>query len=747
MPIKNSPQYVEVALFCPLRQSFDYAITPETQEQTNQSLIPGMRIMAPFGHRKQLIGIVLNTKTQTEFNPTRIKPISQILDNQPIISADIFKLCTWASQYYQHPIGEVFAAALPKLLRTGKTLETIGETYYQLSQQAKQLDLTELSRKPAQAKAIAILLEQEQLLFSNSDLIKLKITKSTLSNLIKSGYIIFSKKLALPTSGVTQHKSNPNKLILNPEQQAAVNSVKPNQFHTYLLDGITGSGKTEVYFHIIDKVLAQEKQCLVLIPEISLTPQTISRFQQRFSVPIAALHSGLSDKERLNTWLFAKNNQAKIIIGTRSAIFTPFKNLGLIIIDEEHDSSFKQQEGFRYHARDLAILRAKNNLIPIVLGSATVSIESYYNAIEKKRFSLLTLTQRAGKACVPEFKLIDLNTHKTEHGLTELAIKQIQQHLENQQQVLIFINRRGYAPILFCQSCEWRARCSRCDSYLVWHKQRAQLLCHHCGKQTPAPSRCPECLSVSLAPLGQGTQRLAEHLETTFSDYATVRIDRDNVKNKNQLESQLNIIHQNKPCILIGTQMLAKGHHFPNVTLVIILDIDQGLISPDFRALEKTAQLIMQVAGRAGRAEKPGKVLLQTKQPTHYLFQTLIKKNYQFFLQQLLTERKTCLLPPYGFLALFRAEAKNPTEAFGAARLIKKILEENIQQENTIIIYDAIPAPMQKKAGFIRVQLLIQAQNRSMLQKLLAHCLPLFNQEKLLKNTRWSIDIDPIDVS
>lgn len=740
-PIKKTQiQYIEIALNCPLRQSFDYSYIPTT-DKTN--LEPGIRVTVPFGKRKQMIGIVLNSKHHTDFDAKKTKAIVEVLDQTPVIQADIFKLCVWASQYYQHPIGEVFAAALPKSLRLGHGLEVTGRNYYQLTKQAKQADLSLLNKTPAQKNAIEKLFTQSQRLFLKAELAELKITTKTLDNLISAGYISFNKKLELPSTNTQQQRK---KLALNSEQTTAVNSVNLNHFQSYLLDGITGSGKTEVYFYIIDQALEQNKQCLVLIPEISLTPQTISRFQARFSVPIAALHSGLSDKERLNAWLFAKNNQAKIIIGTRSAIFTPFENLGLIIIDEEHDGSFKQQEGFRYHARDLAILRAKNNNIPIVLGSATASIESYYNANHNNKYKLLNLTQRAGNARPPEFKLIDLNTHRAERCFSEPAIKQIKAKLANKEQVLIFINRRGYSPVLFCQSCGWQAHCPRCDCNLVWHKQRCQLACHHCGKQISAPARCPECASISLAPLGQGTQRLAEYLENLFPDYPLVRIDRDSVKNRKQLEHQLDLIHQNKASILIGTQMLAKGHHFPNVTLVIILDIDQGLINPDFRAIEKTAQLIMQVAGRAGRAEKPGTVLLQTSQPKHYLFNTLIKNSYQDFLLKLLAERKSCLLPPYGYLALFRAEAKCASKAFEAMRDIKILLEQQNQYHNEITIYDTVPAPMQRKAGFFRVQLLIQAKNRLLLQQLLKHSLPLLTKQKALTNIRWSVDIDPIDV-
>lgn len=656
----------EIIFPCPLRKSFDYVI-PSTM-----SVMPGMRVIAPFG-RRSAVGLVYQVKQHSDFDQSVLKPISKLVDEAPVLNKDIYKLCQWATQYYQQPIGDVFFTALPSLLRKGKP----------------------------------------------SDI------KTTVKE--KNDH----------------HEKN---LTLNEEQQHAVTEINKNKdnFNVFLLDGVTGSGKTEVYFQVIEQHLKDQRQVLVLIPEISLTPQTISRFENRFDQVVVALHSGLTDKQRLNGWCLARSGEAKIIIGTRSAIFTQFKRLSLIIIDEEHDTSFKQQEGFRYHARDLAVLRAKTHNIPIILGSATPSLESLANVLQKK-YQLLTLKKRAGNACPPSFTTIDLNKHFAEDGLTPTSLEKITEHLDNNQQVLIFINRRGFAPVIFCQSCNWQATCQRCDSKMVLHKKHSKLCCHHCGKQTMLPAQCPECQSPSLLPLGDGTQRIESNLEKIFPNKKLLRVDRDNIKTKNQLNEYLEQIHQEQSCILIGTQMLAKGHHFPNVTLVVILNVDSGLMSADFNAFEKTGQLILQVAGRAGRGDKPGEVLIETKQPYHPQLLQLIHKSYQHFAKTLLSERESCHLPPYGFHALLRTEAKVPQQAFDALRAMQHYLKsyQDLQSQ----IYDPMPAPMQKKAGFYRAQLLIQASSRGALQKLLQQSLSHFDDNTVIRKTRWSIDVDPVDLS
>lgn len=660
-------KYAEVAIACPLRTTFDYEIPLEIV------LEPGVRVKVPFG-RRTLTGMVISAKDHTILN-CEIKSILEKLDDTPLFSLELMQLCMWASQYYQHPIGDVLMGSLPTRLRQGKTL-----------------------------------------------------------NISRVGP---SLRWGDAVDGAH---------VLHEEQQSAFDKITENlnAFNVFLLHGVTGSGKTEVYFHVIDEVLKKNQQVLFLIPEISLSPQTLQRFQQRFSVPIFAMHSGLTDKERLTAWAYARNGEAKIIIGTRSSIFTPFKNLGLIVIDEEHDASFKQHEGFRYSARNLAIKRAHMLNIPIILGSATPSVESYQHALAKK-YCLLELNNRAGNALIPKFQLVPLSPKTLENGLAPETIKTIQYHLEKQEQVLVFINRRGYAPAWFCQSCHWQADCTRCDSHLVWHKKDKKLVCHHCGYQTKAPTICPKCQSPSLLALGEGTQRIAETLETLFPNAPIFRIDRDNVKNKNQLEEQLQNIHQHQSAILIGTQMLAKGHHFPNVTLVVILGVDNGLMSHDFHALERSAQLILQVAGRAGRENKLGMVLLQTLQPEHPQLQLLIQQPYGVFLKALLKERQQFNLPPFAFMALFRAESKQLQKAMECLTVIQNLLRAGTRH-SPYTVYDPIPAPMQRKAGFYHMQLLVQAPSRQALQQLLANTLLKLANNKSLQGARWTVDVDPIDL-
>lgn len=539
----------------------------------------------------------------------------------------------------------------------------------------------------------------------------------------------------------TQRRANDySPLQLNIKQQQAIAQISQSQgFNTFLLDGVTGSGKTEVYLQVIENII-QEKQALILVPEIGLTPQTIARFQERFAVPIAILHSKLTPKERLNNWLMAKAGIAKIIIGTRSAIFTPIKTLGIIIIDEEHDLSFKQQSGLRYSARDIAVMRGKLENVPVVLGSATPSLESLYN-VDKKNYQRLHLPERAGNAIHPDFHLIDMRNQKFTAGLSEQLIQKIQQHLTQAGQVLLFLNRRGYAPVLLCHNCGWTAECSRCDAKMTLHQKPKYLHCHHCGTTKPVSTVCPSCNSKQIISMGLGTERVEETLTNIFPDTPLIRIDRDTTRRKGSMQKMLTDIQNNNCQILIGTQMLAKGHHFPNITMSAIINADSGLLSSDFRAQEHMAQLIIQVAGRAGRAEKPGEVYIQTYNPHHPLLLTLIEQGYHAFTIQNLTERKNAALPPYNYFALIRAEAKNTTAALQFLEQLKQTTTlTNIQ------LLGPIPAPMQRKAGFYRAQLLLSSKSRNNLRQSLNALTQYIETSKAARKVRWSLDVDPLDM-
>ena len=533
---------------------------------------------------------------------------------------------------------------------------------------------------------------------------------------------------------------------LNTDQNQAIITIKKSldKFQPFLLDGVTGSGKTEIYLHVIADIIAANKQALVLVPEINLTPQTIARFTAHFAIPIAVFHSRLTPKERLLAWLMAKNGAAPIIIGTRSAIFTPLQNPGIIIIDEEHDLSFKQQSGLKYSARNLAIMRSKLENIPVVLGSATPSLESIHN-VRHKRYIGLTLPKRAGNAIHPSFHVVDMRNQKLRNGIAENLLPPIKKHLANNGQILIFLNRRGFAPVLICHHCGWVAGCKHCDVRLTLHQKKYHLRCHHCGVVEKIPLHCPKCNTEKLFPLGSGTERIETTLQELLPEVKLVRIDRDTTQRKNALTEILENIHKQNYQILVGTQMLAKGHHFPDVTMVVVLHVDQGLFSSDFRASEYLAQLIIQVAGRAGRAEKPGEVYLQTHNPQHPLLLNLLNGGYPSFVNNCLAERQLALLPPYSYLALLHAESKEQEAALKFLTTLRSKMTQLLP--NAIKILGPVPAIIERKAGYFRAQLLLQHKNRQKLQLALDNLLNIIEQIKPKNSLKWFLDVDPTDLS
>ena len=726
---------LRVAIPTPLRRSFDY-LPPATG--TAQSLQPGVRVRVPFG-RRQVIGILLEVTDHSSIPTSRLKPISEVLDDKPLLNDDVFQLLVWASRYYQHPVGDVFQHALPVLLRQGHELNVKGLQVWQITEQGKATPAEDLKRAPRQAQLLAHL-QNHPLALNAQQLDKAHDNWRPAMNKLVEKMLVSVSEQPLVVQPCSEPVSTHS---LNAQQQAAVESVcrSLNSFSAFLLEGVTGSGKTEVYLQVIEQVLAQQQQALVLVPEIGLTPQLLERFRQRLNVPIAILHSGLNDQARLGAWLAARNGEARVVIGTRSALFTPLQNPGVIIIDEEHDASFKQQDGFRYSARDLAVLRAQRNNIPIILGSATPSLESLYN-IEQQRYQQLKLEQRAGKAIPPDIRTIDIRGLQMDHGISPTLLSAMRSHLEQGNQVLLFLNRRGYAPVLMCHECGWHATCARCDAHMTYHHRDRRLRCHHCGSERTADTQCPECLGADLHGYGQGTERIEEALNKLFPDYQTVRIDRDNTRRKDAFKNLLEEIHSGKTNILIGTQMLAKGHHFPDVTLVGILEADQGFYSTDFRGAERISQLILQVAGRAGRAEKPGEVLIQTHHPEQALLHYLQNQDYPALAKSLLAERKAAEWPPYSYLALVRAEAPD-------AGTPMNFLQDARQQANgseQVFILGPQPAPMERRAGRYRAQLLVQAGDRQSLQNFLGPWLQKLENLQTARKVRWSVDVDPQDM-
>ncbi len=574
-----------------------------------------------------------------------------------------------------------------------------------------------------------------------------EVSRTVLNTLEDKGWIASQEHKKAVKAWPKEVETDDHKPKLNEEQAVAIATVNSAQgFGCYLLEGVTGSGKTEVYLNLIKPVLEQGKQALVLVPEIGLTPQTINRFKKRFQVPIEVIHSGLNETERLNAWLSARDKEAGIVIGTRSALLTPFKNLGIIIVDEEHDASYKQQDSLRYHARDVAVMRASKANIPVVLGSATPALETLQNALSGK-YHHLTLTERAGQASPTKNRALDVKGLYLEAGLSAPLIAEMRRHLKAGNQVMLFLNRRGFSPALMCHECGWIAECQRCDAYYTYHHHSNEMRCHHCGSQKPVVHQCEGCGSTQLVTVGVGTEQLEEQLNQLFPEFKAIRIDRDSTRRKGTLEESLKAIRRGEYQILIGTQMLAKGHHFPDVTLVGLLDVDGSLYSSDFRASERLAQLFIQVAGRAGRASKQGEVLLQTHHPDHSLLQSLLTKGYGEFARTALLERKMAFLPPFSFLTLFRAEANHSDLVEEFLRQVRHTLESHPLFDDACMVLGPTPAPLAKRAGKHRWQLLLQAQSRPLMQKLLHSAKPAIEMLPTAKKVRWSLDIDPQDLS
>ena len=723
---------LRLAVPVPLRRSFDYLPPESCSRDQVTSLKPGCRILVPFGNR-QLVGILLELRETSDIPDGQLKPALQIIDPLPVLPINILKLCQWAASYYQHPLGDVFTNALPALLRKGSPLLT--EIHWQLSTEGKGLPEGALRRAPKQAQCLQLLQAGR---INIHQLAEAGLGRNHIKQLVDKG---LAEVVHLDIKACSPDRDREAPPTLNQEQTTAVETVLSQAgYQSYLLDGVTGSGKTEVYLQLIEHFLNKGKQCLVLVPEIGLTPQTLSRFERRFNCPIAMLHSGLTDNERLATWQLAANNQAKIIIGTRSAVFTPMPELGLIIVDEEHDSSLKQQDGFRYSARDIAVKRALDLQCPVTLGSATPSLESLHN-VQEQRYRHLVLQQRATGAQLPSFQLLDIRKSPLDEGFSPALLEAIHQEITAGNQVLVFINRRGYAPTLLCHDCGWVAQCQHCDARLTTHFQLKRLCCHHCDHQQALPSHCPACSSTQLHFQGIGTERSERFLQRQFPSTPVHRIDRDTTSRKDSLATLIEQIHSGNPCILVGTQMLAKGHHFPDVTLVAMLDIDSSLFSADFRGPERMGQLLVQVSGRAGRANKPGKVIIQSHQPDHPLLIQLIHHDYAHFAQQLLTERQQLNMPPAGHIALIRADARDLLLAEQFLHGLRQQTELDGAQ-----VLGPIPSPMTKRAGRFRAQLMVHSPNRKQLHIVVKRLLDTGEQHKLGNRLHWSVDIDPIEM-
>ena len=731
------PAIARVALPVPLDKLFDYTIPASAKP------VVGGRVSVPFG-RQTLVGIVVELSDHSSFAANQLKPIYQVLDLAPLWPQPLYKLLRWCSQYYQYPLGDTLSNALPSALRKGKAAEWTSVIEWQVTESGKNQLMQGFGRAVQQAKVMQMLVSGP---LTQQAFIDAEVSSSVLKTLSDKGWISRHEKKPQRAVWPTEVEAQVEKPKLNQEQAVAIASVNSQrEFGCYLLEGVTGSGKTEVYLNLIKPVLERGQQALVLVPEIGLTPQTINRFKKRFTVPVEVVHSGLNDTERLNAWLAAKDKSAGIIIGTRSALMTPFADLGIIIVDEEHDASYKQQDSLRYHARDVAVMRANQENIPVVLGSATPALETLYNA-QSGKYHHLTLTQRAGNALPTTNKVLDIKGLYLDSGLSAPLIAEMRRHLVAGNQVMLFLNRRGFSPALMCHECGWIAECQRCDAYYTYHHASNEIRCHHCGSQQPVIHQCQGCGSTHLVTVGVGTEQLEAKLAELFPEYKAIRIDRDSTRRKGSLEQALESIRKGEYQILIGTQMLAKGHHFPDVTLVALLDVDGSLYSSDFRASERLAQLFIQVAGRAGRASKPGEVILQTHHPEHSLLQALLEKDYRHFAESALSERKVAALPPFSYLTLFKAEANQSAVVEDFLRQVRQTLETNPVFEQGCMVLGPTPSPVAKRAGKYRWQLLVQTQSRPVMQKLLNSAKPVIQMLPNAKKVRWSLDIEPQDLS
>lgn len=661
---------VRIALDLPLPRLFDY-LAPEASAEDI-----GYRVSVPFG-RGTRIGIIINWLTTSDQPADKLKPVTVILRDMPRLPDHWLALCEFCARYYQAPLGEVTAFALPPLLRQGKL--------------------------PKAKKASA----------------------------------------ALGTS--TAEPTLPP--LLAAQQTAVAEIIRADSFQTFLLHGVTGSGKTEVYLRAIEAALARGGQALMLVPEIALTPQLEGRVRARFpQARIVIANSSVSDAARARGFLAALDGTAEIVLGTRLAVFTPLPRLRLILVDEEHDASFKQQDGVRYSARDLAIWRAHQCNCPIVLGSATPSLETFYHATVS-RYRLLELPERAVAEAPPVVRTVDTRREKLQEGLSAALISAITLRLERGEQSLVFLNRRGYAPVLACAACGWISRCLHCAANMVVHLADKRLRCHHCGGERAIPHACPDCGNIDLQPFGRGTQRVEAALIERFPQARVLRVDRDSANNPKKWQALLTSIHAGEVDILIGTQMLAKGHDFPKLTLVGAISADAALFAADFRAPERLFAQLMQVGGRSGRADLPGEVLIQTEYPTHPLYQALIDHDYARFAKSQLDDRRTAGFPPFTFQALLRAESPAIEDAvafLAHARTLGEHIATTID-ENHLTLYDPVPMRMQRLMSLERAQLLVESTNRPALQ----HFLSLWHLDlygaKRPRTLRWHLDVDPLE--
>lgn len=728
---------LRLAIPTPLRRLFDYLPPSGVGSERACELQPGIRLRVPFGQR-EVTGYLVQVCATTDVPAESLRPALGILDSAPLIDPQLLQLCHWAADYYHHPPGEVYGSLFPRRLREGGAQQPQGDPAWRLTVRGKGLPPAALPGSPRQAQVIAMLRQGatvSQAAFKTSGISGAVLRSLREKQLIEICYVSEYSHTTAIAEGLT----------LNTGQATALEAITAagEGFGCHLLEGVTGSGKTEIYLQLIADCLRRERQALVLVPEIGLTPQTLARFQDRFAAQIAILHSDLTDAQRYRAWEAARTGAAHIVIGTRSAIFTPLHAPGLIIVDEEHDTSYKQQDGFRYSARDVAVKRAQIHDCPVLLGSATPSLESLHNALSG-RYGHHKLTQRAGNSGMPLIQAVDVRRQELLAGMSETLLQAMQEKLQRGEQVLLFLNRRGYAPLLRCHDCGWIAECPACDARLTVHRRQRRLRCHHCAGASPLVTQCPQCRSTRLLAAGLGTEQTEEALHARCGQWRIHRVDSDTMQGRDAMQRLAEEINRGEPCILLGTQMLTKGHHFPAVSLVAVIDADALLFSADFRGEERMAQLLTQVAGRAGRAEIPGQVLLQTHYPDHPALQAMLQSSYADQARALLRQRIENGMPPGGHLVLVRTDCADAEHGEHFLRTLRERVTPHLPADARLI--GPLPSPMQRRAGKYRCQLLLCATSRRSAQAAASQLVAHAGELPARHGLAWSIDIDPQDL-
>ena len=734
-----SVKQVEVLVPIPIPEKFSYLLPNQMKASPPK---PGTRVIVPFGNRN-LVGVVWNVGNGIAPKGKKLKYLKEVLDYQPLLDKASLNLADWASRYYHYPLGDVISYFFPPPIRKGQEAKFVEIKFLELTNKGEFVNIEELSKSPNQKKLIEVLQEKKTL--SQRAANAYGVNSSSINALIDKGLISRYLRELSPYKKEEFSIAKGVKKKLNNEQKFAVDSIinSKNQNRVFLLNGITGSGKTEVYLQAIQEVIKKGKQALILIPEIGLAPQAEERFKKYFGERVLSFHSAKNNREKVDAWLGASKGLIDIVIGTRSSVFMPMKDIGIIVVDEEHDLSYKQVDRFRYSARDIALYRAKIEKIPVVLASATPSLETLNNSLQGK-YEILNLTKRATGANLPKYLPVDLRGKELKEGFSDELIDSTEEELHKGNQVLIFLNRRGYAPSLICKTCGWLSNCDRCDALMTVHKRPQKLQCHHCESQRNLPTTCPECQSEDFLTYGYGTERIEEFLIKRFPKFPVLRVDSDSTRKKESMHEYLDEINSGRPMILLGTQLLAKGHHFPDVTLVGVLDADSGLFSADFRGSERVAQLMTQVAGRAGRDKKPGKAILQSYCPDHPQIEELVKGSYESFAKNLLEERRLAKSPPFAFQAKIQAESSNSYVSRDFIKTLINKLKKSKSFPKDIRVIGPIPAIMEKKSGVYRWELNILSSSRNSLHKFLDLGQASLYDSKTSKRVRWSIDVDPL---